>query len=188
MGLGAQSLSEVTLAYNSGAADKRLEHYQRQVEAGELPIQDLYHLSREAAMGKMISVSFYFGEINLASFRHKFGLSLEEAFPAEVAFLLENGLMAYSGGGDPTLRLTASGEKNYNGVIALFYAGAVKAHLLEMGCFRGMPSPASCGWIRKNESANLRQSSRIVKMARFCQHPLLGSLQRPLSLLHRQAD
>jgi oxygen-independent coproporphyrinogen-3 oxidase len=131
LGLGAQSLSEATLAYNSGAADKRLEHYRRQVEAGALPIQDLYYLSREAAMGKMISVSFYFGEINLASFRRKFGLRLEEAFPAEVAFLLENSLMASIGGDDPTLRLTASGEKNYNGVIALFYAGAVKAYLLK---------------------------------------------------------
>ncbi len=132
LGLGAQSLSEVSLAYNSGAADKRLEHYKRQVEAGELPIQDLYYLSREAAMGKMISVSFYFGEINLASFKRKFGLHLEEAFAAEVAFLLENGLMAYCAGEDPTLRLTSLGEKNYNGIITLFYAGAVKAHLLEM--------------------------------------------------------
>jgi oxygen-independent coproporphyrinogen-3 oxidase len=140
LGLGAQSLSEVTLAYNSGAADKRLEHYQRQVEAGELPIQDLYYLSREAAMGKMISVSFYFGEINLASFQQKFGLRLEEAFPAEVAFLQENDLMAFSGGDDPTLRLTDSGEKNYNGVIALFYAGAVKAHLLKLTSAEAIPA------------------------------------------------
>jgi len=132
LGLGAQSLSEVTLAYNSGAADKRLEHYRRQVKAGELPIQDLYYLSREAAMGKMISVSFYFGEVNLTSFRRKFGLSLEEAFPDEVAFLLEKRLMEYSLGSDPTLRLTALGERSFNGVIALFYAGAVKAHLLNL--------------------------------------------------------
>ena len=141
LGLGAQSLSEVTLAYNSGAADKRLEHYKRQVEAGELPIQDLYYLSREAAMGKMISVSFYFGEVNLASFRRKFGLHLEEAFAAEAAFLLENDLMAYSGGEDPALRLTSLGEKNYNGVIALFYAGAVKAHLLEMAAAEAILVP-----------------------------------------------
>ena len=142
LGLGAQSLSEVTLAYNSGAADKRLQHYQRQVEAGELPIQDLYYLSRAAAMGKMISVSFYFGEINLASFQQKFSLRLEEAFPVEVAFLLENDLMAYSDGEGRTLRLTSLGEKNYNGVIALFYAGAVKAHLLEMAASESAIIPA----------------------------------------------
>lgn len=134
LGLGAQSLSHKSLSYNSGAADKRLDHYQRQVSLGLLPIQDLYHLSRQAAMGKMISVSFYFGEINLSSFERKFGAAFEEAFPEEVAFVIENDLMAYHPAADQpkTLRLTAKGEKAINGVIALFYAGAVKAHLLRM--------------------------------------------------------
>jgi oxygen-independent coproporphyrinogen III oxidase len=135
LGLGAQSLSEVTLAYNSGAAEKRLEHYRQQIEAGGLPIQDLYYLSREAAMGKMISVSFYFGEVNLTSFQSKFGLRFEDAFPAEVDFILTEGLMEYSQRGEATLRLTELGEKNYNGVVALFYAGAVKAYLIRMGNF-----------------------------------------------------
>lgn len=147
LGLGAQSLSQVTLAYNSGAADKRLAHYRRQIEAGELPIQDLYYLSREAAMGKMISVSFYFGEINLPSFQRKFGICLEEAFPAEVAYVLENGLMEYETRGDPTLRLTPHGEMSYNGVIALFYAGAVKAHLLSLGKDE-TPVPVPQGFIK----------------------------------------
>lgn len=141
LGLGAQSLSHKTLSYNSGAADKRLDHYQRQVTAGLLPIQDLYHLSRQAAMGKMISVSFYFGEINLRSFEKKFGTTFEEAFPDEVAFVIKNDLMAYHPAADQpkTLRLTAKGEKAINGVIALFYAGAVKAHLLRMA---GTAAPA----------------------------------------------
>ena len=135
LGLGAQSLSHTTLAYNSGAADKRLAHYQHQIERGVLPIQDLYHLSPEAAMGKMISISFYFGEINLSSFQRKFSRGLEEAFPAEVAFVLAQGLMQYTNPHDPqagTLQLTAQGEACFNGVIALFYAGAVKAHLLRL--------------------------------------------------------
>jgi oxygen-independent coproporphyrinogen-3 oxidase len=139
LGLGAQSLSQVTLAYNSGAADKRLDAYRRHVRAGRLPIQDLYHLSLPAAMGKMISVAFYFGEIDLDSFQRKFDLALEQAFPAEVAFVLEKGLMEYVGGMDSSgplgerrvLRLTEEGVKSYNGVIALFYAGAVKAYLLK---------------------------------------------------------
>jgi len=138
LGLGAQSLSQVTLAYNSGAADKRLDAYRRHVQAGKLPIQDLYHLSLPAAMGKMVSVAFYFGEIDLESFQHKFGLALEQVFPAEVAFVLEKGLMEYAGGVDSNgcmgarrvLRLTEEGVKSYNGVIALFYAGAVKDYLL----------------------------------------------------------
>jgi oxygen-independent coproporphyrinogen-3 oxidase len=127
LGLGAQSLSQYTLSYNSGAADKRLGHYQRQVQAGLLPLQDLYHLSIEAAMGKMISVSFYFGEVNLQSFERKFGVSLEQAFPQEVAFVLQNGLMEVT---ERALRLTEEGVRQYNGVIALFYAGAVKEHLI----------------------------------------------------------
>jgi oxygen-independent coproporphyrinogen-3 oxidase len=133
LGLGAQSLSHLSLAYNSGAADKRLEHYRRQVEAGQLPVQDAYHLSRPAAMGKMISVAFYFGEIHLDSFAAKFGLPLEAAFPCEVEFVIQEGLMEYwpRAVDRQTLRLTTHGEDNVNGVIALFYAGAVKQHLLE---------------------------------------------------------
>ena len=145
LGLGAQSLSHQTLAYNSGAADKRLEHYRRQLEAGQLPLQDLYHLSLPAAMGKMISVAFYFGAIHRPSFERKFGCTLEQAFPGEVDFAVHQGLMEYAAGpaygtpqelgaaGQPELlRLTAEGEQQVNGLIALFYAGAVKAHLLEL--------------------------------------------------------
>jgi oxygen-independent coproporphyrinogen-3 oxidase len=129
LGLGAQSLSEVTLSYNAGAASKNLQLYQQKLEAGRLPLQDLYHLSRAAAIGKMISVAFYFGEISLASFQRKFGVMVEEVFPHEVAFVLQQGLMEYT---DTTLRLTTAGARQVNGVIALFYAPAVKEHLLQL--------------------------------------------------------
>jgi oxygen-independent coproporphyrinogen-3 oxidase len=119
----------VTLSYNAGAADKSLRLYQQKIEAGQLPLQDLYHLSIEAAMGKMISVSFYFGEINLASFERKFGLKLERAFPDGIEFVVQRGLMEYT---TNTLRLTPYGAQNTNGVIALFYAPAVKEHLLKL--------------------------------------------------------
>jgi oxygen-independent coproporphyrinogen-3 oxidase len=134
LGLGAQSLSHVTLSYNAGAASKDLTLYQQKVEEGRLPLQDLYHLSREAAIGKMISVAFYFGEINLASFQRKFGVTVEEVFPHEVAFVLQHGLMEYTTAPQraPTLRLTTEGARQVNGVIALFYAPAVKDHLLQL--------------------------------------------------------
>jgi oxygen-independent coproporphyrinogen-3 oxidase len=148
LGLGAQSLSEKTLAYNSGAADKRLAHYQKQVQAGQLPIQDLYHLSPPAAIGKMISVSFYFGEIDLVSFQRKFGSPLEQVFPEEVSFVSGEGLMEYCAEeGNNTLRLTSWGEQNINGVIALFYAGAVKAYLLSLANGLDFPAPFDCGSI-----------------------------------------
>lgn len=127
LGLGAQSLTHHTLAYNRGAASKTIEPYEQFVRAGRIPVQDMYELPRAVSAAKFISVSFYFGEINRHYFAEKFGISLEEFFPAEVAFVLENGLMAYHG---ERLSLTAKGVENYNGVIALFYAPAVKAYLL----------------------------------------------------------
>lgn len=129
LGLGAQSLSHQTLAYNAGAAGKNLRPYQRKVEAGLLPIQDVYYLSLPAAMAKMISVSFYFGEINRSGFKDKFGVTLQEAFPAELGFVMERGLMEWT---SESLRLTEEGVKQVNGVIALFYSGAVKAHLIKL--------------------------------------------------------
>jgi oxygen-independent coproporphyrinogen-3 oxidase len=139
LGLGAQSLSEVTLSYNAGAAGKDLTLYQQKIETGRLPLQDVYHLSREAALGKFISIAFYFGEINLASFQRKFGITLEQAFPEEVAFVVQRGLMEYTAAPQRaapwralTLRLTPGGAQKINGVIALFYAPAVKEHLLKL--------------------------------------------------------
>jgi oxygen-independent coproporphyrinogen III oxidase len=178
LGLGAQSLSHQTLAYNSGAADKRLEHYRRQLEAGLLPIQDLYHLSLPAAMGKMVSVAFYFGAIHRPSFERKFGLSLEQAFPAEVDFILRRGLMEYAAGpaygtrreGYPTpagslpelLRLTPEGERQVNGLIALFYAGAVKEHLLQLAA-SNLPAPGRViASARSTTSANSTASGGLT--------------------------
>ncbi len=129
LGLGAQSLSQHTLAYNSGAADKRLRLYAEKITAGELPIQDLYHLSLETAVAKMVSVSFYFGEVDLASFKRKFGVALKELLPAEWEFVQRNNLMEIQA---DKLRLTRLGANNANGVIALFYAGAVKKHLIQL--------------------------------------------------------
>lgn len=127
LGLGAQSLTHHTLAYNRGAASKTIAPYEKFIEAGRIPVQDMYELPRAVSAAKFISVSFYFGEINRVHFAEKFGISLEEFFPQEVAFVLENGLMAYRG---ENISLTEKGMKNYNGVIALFYAPAVKAYLL----------------------------------------------------------
>lgn len=129
LGLGAQTFSPYTLSYNLGAASKTLAPYLQAVEGGRLPIQDLYHLPLEAAMAKMIAVSFYFGEIHLAHFRARFGVALEEAFAREVSFVLDRGLMACVG---PCLQLTEKGVQHKNGVIALFYAGAVKNYLINL--------------------------------------------------------
>jgi oxygen-independent coproporphyrinogen-3 oxidase len=129
LGLGAQTFTNNVLAYNHGAASKRMERYLQVVKAGELPIQDLYHLPLSEAMAKMISVSFYFGEIHLGAFRSRFGMELEQCFPDEISYVLEQGLMKYHG---QTLRLTTEGAEVVNGVIALFYSDRVKEYLLSI--------------------------------------------------------
>jgi oxygen-independent coproporphyrinogen-3 oxidase len=157
LGLGAQSLSQVTLSYNAGAASKNLLLYQQKIEEGRLPLQDLYHLSREAAIGKMISVAFYFGEINLASFQRKFGVTVEEVYPHEVTFVLQRGLMEYTDSTlrATTLRLTPDGARQVNGVIALFYAPAVKEHLLKL-------SLAGSGIERQRDREVERQKDKVM--------------------------
>lgn len=130
VGLGAQTFSPYTLSYNLGAATKTLSAYFGAIGEGRLPVQDIYHLSPEAAMAKMISVSFYFGQIHLGYFEEKFGISLKDKFSREVEFLLSRGYMQEAG---PFLRLTPEGNKYYNGIIALFYAGAVKKYLIDLG-------------------------------------------------------
>jgi oxygen-independent coproporphyrinogen-3 oxidase len=106
-----------------------MRSYLQAVQAGQLPIQDIYHLSIEAAMAKMIAVSFYFGEIDLEHFRDRFGITLQEHFAQQVHFALGNALLEYAG---PCLRLTQKGVKNKNGVIALFYSGAVQDYLINL--------------------------------------------------------
>jgi oxygen-independent coproporphyrinogen-3 oxidase len=129
LGLGAQSLSPYTLSYNMGAASKTLKPYLRAVDAGRLPIQDVYHLPLDAAMAKMIAVSFYFGEIHREHFHTKFGVRLQDHFAREVAFVLQHGLMEDVG---PYLRLTPKGAEHFNGIVALFYAGAVQDYLIHL--------------------------------------------------------
>jgi len=129
LGLGAQSFSHSTLAYNLGGVTKRLDQYLKSVELGRIPVQDLYHLSPSGAWGKFCSVSFYFGGIDLPSFETNFGLSLNRAFPGKVAFAVENGLMQREG---DRLQMTKLGKAHYGGVLALFYAPHIQQHLMEL--------------------------------------------------------
>ena len=60
MGMGAQSFSpKGSLSYNGGAAVKHPDHYYRYLKEGKFPVESAHHLSRSAAMAKMIAVSFY---------------------------------------------------------------------------------------------------------------------------------
>ncbi len=128
LGLGAQSFTHTTVSYNDGAAGKNLRPYLRSVDAGTLPLQDLYLLPPEHMWAKMICVSLYFGEIDRRAFRDKFGLDLTDAFPAEVDYATARGLMELS---PRALSMTEPGARHFNGVVALFHAPSVKRYLLD---------------------------------------------------------
>jgi oxygen-independent coproporphyrinogen-3 oxidase len=128
LGLGAQSFTDTTIAYNDGAVGKNLLPYRRSLAAGRLPIQDLYDLPARQMMGKMCAVSFYFGEIDRAAFLAKFGVALEAVFPDALAFLLARGLMEWT---PRSLRLTPDGALRVNGVIALFFAPSLQQYLID---------------------------------------------------------
>jgi oxygen-independent coproporphyrinogen-3 oxidase len=145
IGLGAQTMTHTSIAYNDGAAGKNLLPYLRSIEKNELPIQDLYDLPRTQMMAKMVAVSFYFGEIDRAAFMTKFRSTIDEAFPAEVEFVLSNGLMHDTG---PALRLTKHGADHFNGVIALFFAPSIQRYLLER-------DPDAAGDMHRNRGAAL---------------------------------
>jgi oxygen-independent coproporphyrinogen-3 oxidase len=127
LGMGAQTFANNLLGYNLGAKTKKAEAYVAAVHEGRPPVQDLYHLPPSEGMAKMIAVSFYFGEIDRAAFRARFGTELDAHFADEVAFAKVRGLMHDVGG---KLRLTPEGARDYNGVIALFYSDRVKSYLL----------------------------------------------------------
>ncbi len=128
LGLGAQTFTHTTIAYNDGAAGKSLKPYLASIEAGRLPIQDLYDLPRRQMMGKMCAVSFYFGEIQRAPFVAKFGVPLEQVFADEIGFLEAQGLMVL---GREALSLTPEGVDFKNGIIPLFAAPSIQAYLIE---------------------------------------------------------
>ncbi|MFH2008973.1 MAG: radical SAM protein [bacterium] len=128
-GLGAQTFTNSLLAYNLGAAEKRLDGYLAANAEGRLPIQDLYLLSPSEAMAKMISVAFYFGEVDLDAFEGRFGVDFTDRYRQQVAFVLDRELMAFHG---RRLRFTRKGAQHFGGVVALFYSGAVQEYLLEV--------------------------------------------------------
>ena len=129
IGLGAQSFSASAVAYNDGAATKTIAPWRESIERGWPPVQHLYHPPFAHLAAKMVSVSFYFGEIDRQAFTARFGRTIEEAFPAEVDFVRRRGLMHDT---PRALSLTAEGAHHFNGVVALFYAPSVQEALLRL--------------------------------------------------------
>lgn len=126
MGLGAQSFGLNYLAYNAGAAEKKMERYRKAINEGKLPFQDIYKLPLDETIAKMVSVAFYFAFVDLKAFKKRFGISFEEKFADEISFVIENNLMEIR---DDRIYLTERGSDYINGVIPLFYSERSKLEL-----------------------------------------------------------
>ena len=130
--LWAQSFNPSNnLSYNQWAHIKHNAEYIKQVNMWLFPIQDAHHLSREAAIWKMIAISFFYWWIHLESFKKIFWKSLQEIFPNECKYIQENDLMEYIQE-DGILQLTKKWVANYSWVISLFYSPATKKYLLDI--------------------------------------------------------
>ncbi len=147
IGLGAQTFTDTSISYNAGAVGKNLSPYFKMLDKSELPIQDLYNLPATHMMAKMVAVSFYFGEVNLAYFKQKFGVSFESVYAPAIQYALDNDLMAYTqspngvefshqknspyGAHNPaSFSLTEKGATHFNGTIALFFAPSIQHYLI----------------------------------------------------------
>ncbi len=129
MGLGSQSFGVDYLAYNEGAATKRLDKYKKAIENNLIPIQDIYSLNKQESIAKMVSVAFYFGFIDFDAFEKRFSLSFTDYFKNEIDFLVQNKLMKLKGN---RIYLTSRGSDYINGVIPLFYSEESKKELLQL--------------------------------------------------------
>lgn len=129
LGLGAQSFGVDYLAYNDGAASKKINIYKKKIEANQFPIQDLYHLDIEETIAKMVSVAFYFGFIDFEAFKKRFNLDFEKHFEQEVKFVIDEGFMEVK---NNRLYLTERGGDYINGIIPLFYSKRSKNELIEL--------------------------------------------------------
>ena len=126
MGLGAQSFGMNYLAYNLGAAEKKMERYRKAINEGILPFQDIYRLPQDESIAKMVSVAFYFAFVDMEAFKKRFGIEFKERFKDELEFVLENKLMEIKG---TRIYLTERGSDYINGVIPLFYSDRSKEEL-----------------------------------------------------------
>ena len=159
MGLGAQSFGIDYLAYNHGAASKRLAQYQSAIEAGRFPVQDIYRLPIEESIAKMVSVAFYFGFVDLPAFQRRFRRSFAELFEPEVSFVLSEGLMEMK---DERLTLTTRGADYINGIIPLFFSSRSKQELVDLAAKRARVDDGEAEFLKAYAIENYARPSLAV--------------------------
>lgn len=129
LGAGAQSFGMNYLAYNQGAATKSISKYIDYVNNNRFPIQDIYNLPEQEVMAKAISVMFYFGFIDLALFKKRFGKDFIEIFKDEIEYLKLWNLAEID---SDIFTVTRNGITHLSGVIPMFYSDRSKQELMNM--------------------------------------------------------
>lgn len=172
MGLGAQSFGVDYLAYNDGAASKRLAGYRSHIEAGQFPLQDIYKLPLEESIAKMVSVAFYFGFVDLVAFRKRFNVGFTEHFKSEVDFVLDKGLMEQRG---DRLLLTTRGADYINGVIPLFFSDRSKTELFDLAAKRTQVDEGEAEFLKAYAVENYARPSLAVDIVAVARNTMDGS-------------
>ena len=117
IGLGPEYTTLYQMRYKGTRIQGQAAHVTRQV------VNELEGIARD-----MLLTAGYAGTPGKNTYSKVPGdVGTEDHFPREVAFVLQHGLMEVAG---PYLRLTPRGAGHFNGVVALFYAGAVKDYLI----------------------------------------------------------
>ncbi len=188
MGLGAQSFGHDYLAYNEGAATKTLGKYKEAIEAGRFPVQDIYRLPVEETIGKMVSVAFYFGFVDLQAFKDRFNIDFMEYFKQETDFVMNEELMEIK---DGRIQLTSRGADYINGIIPLFYSERSKTELLELADKKVKPEYGEeeffsvynfNEFVRPSATVDIvlvdKENSNLLLIRRG-EHPFMNSLALP---------
>jgi len=180
MGLGAQSFGVDYLAYNAGAASKKLTQYKKDIENNNFPIQDIYALNKQETIAKMVSVAFYFGFIDLKAFENRFKTSFLEYFKDEVDFVLQNNLMEIKNG---RIYLTNRGADYINGVIPLFFSENSKKELSELFSKRKSYSDDEIEFLKAYNINEYKQPSLATDIVVFATDENKTTLTEQLSVV-----
>lgn len=129
LGAGSQSFGLNYLAYNQGAANKRITQYIESVNSNRFPLQDIYSLPLQESMAKAISVMFYFGFIDLNAFQRRFEVKFIDVFKDEIEFLESKNLVKVD---DEKFYVTKEGSNHLSGIIPMFYSDRSKLELMNI--------------------------------------------------------
>ena len=174
MGLGAQSFGTDYLAYNDGAASKRLAGYRDKIFSGRFPIQDIYRLPIEESIAKMVSVAFYFGFVDLPAFQKRFQQSFVDLFKPEVDFVVDQGLMEMHG---ERLMLTVRGADYLNGIIPLFFSPRSKQELIDLANRRAKIDDGEAEFLKAYAIDNYARPSLAVDIVVARKGAIGGAMQ-----------